>query len=176
MLRAAASAAQVLQADLAVCGGRAAVHILNDTLRWIPSTAAAAAATGSTPLVPPEAAAAAEGAAVPAPAPEAAAPGAEAAGAAGAGGGKKCLSLVELLAATPGLDDPATSRINLNRSVRRCGGAPWSPPVAELQPASVALACGTAWAARQLACPASLVLLCPAKPVLPSHAAPLRRR
>lgn len=45
-------AAQILEGDLAVCGGQAVVHILNDTLRWEQSTAAAAAATGSAALAP----------------------------------------------------------------------------------------------------------------------------
>lgn len=46
---------QVLEGELRVCGGRATVMILNDTLRFIPGTASAAAATGTAALVPPTA-------------------------------------------------------------------------------------------------------------------------
>lgn len=52
LLVAPGSTVSVLEADLVVCGGAAVVHIINDTLRWIQSTVATAAATDSAALVP----------------------------------------------------------------------------------------------------------------------------
>ncbi|PRW59569.1 Surface containing fasciclin-like repeats [Chlorella sorokiniana] len=97
----------ILEADLAVCGGRAVVHIINDTLRFTPGTEATAAATGSAALKPgagptapaPEAAPGTKAAAAPGPAAESLVPAGEPA--AEAADGQGCKTFRQVVADTP---------------------------------------------------------------------------
>ncbi|PSC74279.1 Flavin-containing monooxygenase FMO GS-OX-like 3 [Micractinium conductrix] len=118
LLIAPGGTASVVEADLAVCGGRAVVHVINDTLRWTAGTAAAAAATGSAALVPQQGEAVApatEPLGLPPPDAPAGEPPAS----------QPCTSIAELLATTPDL---------AMESQLMSGGAGW---VDELVPSNV---------------------------------------